>query len=300
MMLPRRKIIPYTPLKHKRYPRDKFPWRYQMTLCIAAVCQEQRSERIVIGTDWKAGTDIAAAENEDKLYWITDNIAVMIAGTITRAVDLKNTYSQYFSSLTEQPPKITAPNISDTLREPLTIYLEKRADEYTQSKIKLSYEKFLEAVGKKQIPKAVATEIFSELGKLELEAELIICLYTDDGAARVYRVDDSGLALCNNFVAIGSGSTIAEGALYQRKQESRMRVGTTLYNVYEAMKLGSISPTVGSEHTLSVLRRPRKGETVMSGMVDPSESTNRLLARTFKNYGPKPMRGMSLPKHAFE
>ena len=71
-----------------------------------------------------------------------------------------------------------------------------------------------------------------------------------------------------------------------------MRVGTTLYNLYEAMKLGSISPTVGSEHTLNVLRKPR--------MMEPSAATDRKLERTFKDYGPKPMRGMTLPRHAFD
>jgi len=275
-----------------------------MTLCIASVCQDRERDRIVIATDWKAGTDIAAAENEYKLYWINDNNAVMIAGTVTRAVDLKNTYAQYFLWMLRQVPPIgiKAENISDTLRRPLAMYHKKLADEYCYRTMKLSYKAFLDAVGKKQFPKSIATDTFSEIAKLELDSQLILCMFADDGTAFVYKVDDSGLELCNNFVAIGSGAIIAEGALYQRKQDFRMSVGTTLYNVYEAMELGSISPTVGEQHTLNLLRPPRmaRDETVKNTMVDTTKATDAKLAKTFKSFGPRKMKGMSLPKNAFE
>lgn len=270
-----------------------------MTLCIAAVCQDRGRDRIVIATDWKAGNDMAAAENEDKLYWITDNMPVMIAGTVTRAVDLKNTYAQWFMEHAE-PATIRVEKISDNLREPLAEFRRKLADEHLTCKFQLSHQGFLEAVGKRQIPESIASEAFSDLGKLDIESELIMCFFSNEGTAFVYKVDDHGLELCNNFAAIGSGSIIAEGALYQREQDYRDTVGTTLYNVYEAMKLGSISPTVGEEHTLNLLKAPsKKGETVKSTMADTSTATDRLLEKKFRKHGPKPMRGMSLPKGAF-
>lgn len=73
-----------------------------MTLCIAAACQDRGRPRLVIGTDWKVASGIATAEIQDKLFWITDNIPVLIAGTISRAVELKDTYRQYFQTLALQ------------------------------------------------------------------------------------------------------------------------------------------------------------------------------------------------------
>jgi len=272
-----------------------------MTLCIAAVCQQRNHGRIVIATDWKAGSEEFAAENEDKLYWITDDMPVMIAGCISRAVELKNTYAQHLVRVSQQNPSITVQpeDIADLMMRPLAIYRRKRANEYTYEKVKLSYKQFLESVGKNQIPRSVAVKIFAELETLDLDAEIIICLFGGDGTAFVYKVSDEGVELCNNFVAIGTGSRIAEGALYQRKQESRMQVGTTLYHVFEAMKLGAVSPTVGNEHTLNVLRPRNAQETVKDLMLETSNETDKKLGKTFARYGPKKMHGMSLPRKAW-
>jgi hypothetical protein len=77
-----------------------------------------------------------------------------------------------------------------------------------------------------------------------------------------------------------------------------MQVGTTLYHVFEAMKLGAISPTVGNEHTLNVLRPKSAQGTVRDLMLETSKETNKKLDRTFAKYGPKKIRGMSLPRKA--
>lgn len=272
-----------------------------MTLCIAAVCQRDR--RIVIATDWKAGTDEAAAENEDKLYWVTDSISVMIAGVISRAVELKDTYRQLFAWMNQQIPPViaTSDNISDMLKRGMANYRRKRADEYTHNKLALSHKAFLEAVGKSQVPRSVAVETFAEIAKLELECELIITFFDRDKNAFAYKVNDCGIELCNNFAAIGTGSTIAEATLYQRKQEARMRIATTVYNVFEAMELGSISPTVGAEHTINILRAPNtKSETVRSTMTEPTSDAYTVLEEAFKTFGPKKLKGLSLPRNPFE
>jgi hypothetical protein len=56
-----------------------------MTLCIAATCEDQdRKETcIVVSSDWKAEVgDVAAAEIQNKLYWMFDESwPTLIAGT---------------------------------------------------------------------------------------------------------------------------------------------------------------------------------------------------------------------------
>lgn len=47
-----------------------------MTLCVAAACQDRGKSRVIIGTDWKASIEIATADIQDKLYWVTDNVPV--------------------------------------------------------------------------------------------------------------------------------------------------------------------------------------------------------------------------------
>jgi hypothetical protein len=76
-----------------------------------------------------------------------------------------------------------------------------------------------------------------------------------------------------------------------------MPVGTTLYHVSEAMKLGAIAPTVGTEHTLSVLRPSNTSESVKDRMLETSWRTEAKLDRTFAKS--REMRGMSLPRHAW-
>ncbi len=66
-----------------------------MTLCVAAACKDNRRSRIVIATDWRAETPIASGDIQDKLYWIDNNIAVLIAGTVSRAIELRDTYRQF-------------------------------------------------------------------------------------------------------------------------------------------------------------------------------------------------------------
>lgn len=275
-----------------------------MTLCIAAGCQDRGAPRIVTATDWKIGTDIAAAETQDKLFWVDDNICALLAGEWSRATELFDCYRQYFKELKEKEPpvEITSYNIDDLIREPLQIYLEKRAQEHVAMKFGLSYRLFMEAVGKKQIPRPTAVETYSEiadLAKKAFECELIIATFVER-ESYIYRVDKNGIEPCDNFATIGSGATIAEGSLYQRQHELSSPIGPTIYRVFEAMKLGSIAPTVGTEHTINILYPPRKDATVRDMMDDLKDSTRKFLDRKFREYGPKPFKILPLPKDPFE
>lgn len=271
-----------------------------MTLCIAAACQEHGNPRIVVGTDWKAGIEIAAAENQEKFYWITENMAVMIAGDVARAIELKDAYRQYFQAITEMNPvvRITSLNIGDLVKKPIQSYMFKRADEHVVRKFGLDYNSFLDSVGQSRIPNPTAVGTFGEIARLDFGCELILVTFVE-GNAYIYKVTHL-VEPCDNFAAIGSGCLIAEGALYQRKHESSAPLGPTVYRVFEAMKLGSVAPTVGTEHTINVLYPPRKDETVQSQMADLKDSTLDFLERKFRDFGPRPFRRMKLPPHPFE
>jgi len=273
-----------------------------MTLCVAAICQDNGKDRVVIATDWKVSTVSATAEIQDKLYWITPEIPVLIAGTISRAVELKDTYKQYFESLSKKTPPvaITQSNVADVLKRPLALYKRKLTQEYISMRFGLDYKEFREATATKGIPQAVASDAYAEISRLDLDCDLIIVMFDKDKEAYIYRTDAEGmLHHCENFAAIGSGQTIAEGVLYQREHEARHPLGVTVYRVFEAMKLGSIASDVGKKHTLNVLHPPdREHKELWADGLTPT--AERFLARSFRKLGPKNFKRLSLPHGSFE
>ena len=292
-----RPIFDPRPIRRKSAP--SCAWREKVTLCIAAACRDRRRPRVVIATDWKVGIQTATAEIQDKLYWIDDNTPVLIAGTISRAIELKDTYQNYFARLSKKEPPLKASDLPDVMKRPLGIYKHKLANEYVSLRLGLTYKQFLEAAGKKQVPEAVSTEIFSEISRISLQCWLIVVVFVKK-EPYIYKIDDEGtLHSCDNFAAIGSGSTIAEGILYQREQESSMALGRTVYHVFEAMKLGSIATDVGEEHTINVLHPP--GDKRKDVAVDAlTEKAKLFLKRKFDKLGPKPFSNMPLPDGFFE
>lgn len=270
-----------------------------MTLCIAAACQHRGKPRVVIATDWKVSTMSATAEIQDKLYWINDNIPVLIAGTISRAVELKDTYQNYFERLSKKKPPLKGSDLPDVMKRPLGIYKQKLANEHVSIRLGLTYREFLYAIGKNQIPSSISTEVLNDISRISLQCQLIIMVFVGRDPF-IFRVDDDGtLHSFDNFAAIGSGGPIAEGVLYQREQESKMTLGRTIYHVFEAMKLGSIASDVGQEHTINVLYPPGEREKDVS--VDLlSEKAKQFLKRQFGKLGPKPFCNMPLPNGFFE
>jgi 20S proteasome alpha/beta subunit len=267
-----------------------------MTLCIAAICQDRGKSRIVVATDWKASIVEASAENQDKLRWVSDNIPMLLAGTVSRAIELQATYKQFFASLGERTPPLMPDdkNIGDLVRKPVAIFKAKLTNEYVSLNLGLPYKDFRESVGKGEIPDSVATDTYAEIKNIDLGCSVILPFFLKNDAY-IFRVGlNGGVEECDNFAAIGSGAPIAEGILFQREQEDNMTLGRTTYHLYEAMKLGSIASDVGQEHTLDVLYPPgEKGEEIVGERL--TEKAERFLQRKFKRLGPKKFANMPLP-----
>jgi 20S proteasome alpha/beta subunit len=267
-----------------------------MTLCVAAICTDNRKHRIVVATDWRASTGAAGAENQDKLRWITPNMPVLLAGTVSRAIELRDTYRQYFKHLSEQSPPVNISefNVMDVVKKPTALFKRKLVDEYTGLKFGLGYKEFRQAVANKEIPKSVATEAFTDIKSISLDCCLILPFFIGRDAY-IFKVDEDGsVEECDNFAAIGSGSDVAEGSLFQRQQEEYMTLGRTVYHVYEAMRLGSIASDVGQEHTIDVLYPPMEGKNDMVGETT-TKKADAFLAAKFKKLGPKKFVHMPLP-----
>lgn len=279
-----------------------------MTLCVAAACIENRRPRIVIATDWRAETSVASADTQDKLYWIDDNIPVLIAGTVSRAIELKDTYRQFLEErkkkedakpVDERTP-ITSSNLIDVFKTPLVIFKNKLANEHIGLKYGMTYKAFLSAVSRKEIPLTLAVEELNNIAKLDFDCCLILMMFIKKDTYILKVHSDGSLESCENFAAIGSGEDIASSVLFQREQEADDSKSRTIYCVYEAMRLGSIAPGVGEFFTLDVLYpQGEKAKTVYGEWLN--KKGQKFMGAHFKRRGPKPFTNFPrLPDNCLE
>lgn len=264
-----------------------------MTLCIAAACQDRGRPRIVISSDWRIENRSFGAEIQDKLYWMHDEWAVLIAGTVSSAVELVNTYGRYFTALEKKKIELSNTNISDYIKRPLTLQKNKIADAHVGKLLGITYKEFLQT-GKERLPKKRFTEIISDIEELELDCQLILCSFIDN-EAQIFKIGaDCSVELCEQFAAIGTGSDVAESVLFQRDHEGDLPMSHALYAVYEAASLGSKAPGVGQQHAIGVLLPPKKGGEIAYSRV--TEKGERFLKRKFYRYGPKQFYRLGLPE----
>jgi 20S proteasome alpha/beta subunit len=276
-------------------PKRRPPWRYRMTLCVAAACIENRKPRIVIATDWRAETSVASADTQDKLYWIDDNIPVLIAGTVSRAIELKDTYRQFLeerkkkedAKLEHERTPITRSNLIDVFKIPTVIFKNKLATEHIGLKYGMTYKAFLSAVARKEIPPTIAVRELNDIAKLDFDCCLILMMFVGKEPYILKVHSDGTLESCEHFAAIGSGEDIASSVLFQREQESDDSKSRTIYCVYEAMRLGAIAPGVGEFFTLDILYPQGEKEKTVHGEW-LNHKGQKFMQQQFKQRGPKP------------
>ncbi len=129
----------------KRSAPQVNPWSHRMALCIAAACQDRGKARIVISTDWRVGAAIATPDDEDKLYWINDNVPVLIAGTIHRGIELRDTITDYLDQYYRENPEpgsVTEYQVTNLIKRPVAMFKRQLAGEHTSLKFGLGYEEF--------------------------------------------------------------------------------------------------------------------------------------------------------------
>lgn len=285
-----------------KLPRDprQLPWRQRMTLCIAATCRdEKKNSCIVIASDFKAEVgDFAGAEIQQKLSWLYPaSWPVLVAGTASDGHDIIATFREKFNR-----KGITEANARDRIMATLLEHKRKFTEEYVKASTNVSFDYFRD--NKDKIDPAVWSKVWGNIGKIKSDFSLILCSF----AARVplmFQVDGDFSAMPleqlvvrdDNFLAIGTGSTIANSILCFRGQNEDMSLGDTVYNVFEAMRFArqSQAPSVGKVHAFSVLA-PRANGTIVAKRLR-GRGIDYLRKQYDDNFGPKPIpRNFSLIK----
>ena len=226
-----------------------------MTLFIAATCRKSPGHRIVMCADKRSEVDWAGGNVGWKIGFASDNWPVLLAGDESKAVDLINTCREMF----KDESVITYDNVFDKLNEASSAHKQKLCDRYVRQGWGISFERFL-TKGEVELTPEVRSRILHDISELKFDCDIIVlgftqkipCIFTIDSDGEVVRYE--------NFTAIGTGSLIAESVLFQREQQSTDTLDRTLYNIYEAARLGRIAPGVGETHDFIVLAPPTEEE----------------------------------------
>jgi hypothetical protein len=290
------------PFAKPRRELHRLPWRERMTLCVAAECKKPKRffSVVVFATDFQLEGEVGAAAISRKLAMTNhESHPIMFAGTATRAIALAQMISLTLGEFAPPLDKENKPAHWDSI---LSVAISRQkyliANEIVSSRFGLAYEEFLKN-GKAALPEEIHRETVNDIAKASLDCWLLVLGFSMDHPT-IYRTSPNGsVEICEHFGAIGSGYYIAEASLFQRKQSVENDLGTTIYNIYEAMKLGSIAPGVSDKFQIGVAEwdwfenpNPLNQGEVKISFLEPRYYD--YLASRFKQYGPRDVSSVKL------
>lgn len=261
-----------------------------MTLCIAAICEEEKHPKIVVCTDWRQESYLVHSETADKLRLLPHGWSALIADTANRDEELVALYEKDFMGISKFEFANDA-ELFAAMKKPAQQYKANLANEYISHMLGMSYAEFLKA---DNIPEEFVTKRLDEVSNIKLGAALILSGFVemqdyiskkkeknaylfvvedDEGHQDVVRTED-------NFAVIGSGRHVAVPALTQRELDSSQSLMETIYCVYEAKKLAEVVPGVGEHTSIDVFEASGKTWSISDKGYDHCK-------RLFRRLGPR-------------
>jgi hypothetical protein len=240
-------------------------------------------------------TEIAEAESIHKLEKIGHHWWVLLAGEdVSTARELIGLFRHHFKQKPNGPKGesveegLVEDDALEELRKPIERFWNSRRNHEARLLTGRDYEEFLKEQAK--FPERIQDAIFDVTAP---RTELLLIggvkdKYSGERRLRLYKATAGGVTLCENFGAIGSGSTIAEAALMQRKHSELWKLTPTLYAVYEAQYLGRIAPGVGSELHMNVFRHSKTLKST-AFVVPNNQVFYRHMKALYKKFGLKPI-----------
>jgi ATP-dependent protease HslVU (ClpYQ) peptidase subunit len=261
-----------------------------VTVCIAAVCQQDDKPRIVTCIDWNQETLIAQSETADKFRVLPKGWIALMAGTLSRAEDL---VAHYETKLRVTGTFEDDRDLFAAMKEPAFQHKHALADEYIKQLLGISYQEFLNNAN--TLPQEFVAEKLKDVSAIKLGAAVILAGFVkvaNQGTEKepterlpyLFVVDDQDghqdvVRVENEFAVIGSGSYVAIPALNQREQDSEKTLMETIYAVFEAKRLAEVVPGVGKMTSLEVIEPDRKWTLSQAGYDRCDE--------VFRQIGPK-------------
>lgn len=258
-----------------------------MTLCIAALAQERALMKpcVVLCFDYKVSNDLFSSESEYKLRVLSSELAALFCGSPGRAHELALLYEDYLSRTT-----LTRIGAAAQLREPLAMFKRRMAESYVQRRLGFSYQEFLDH-GPQWFGAEAYERRLQAIEDHDLRVELIIAGFVEEEAVLFHVNGANGeVEPCTNFSVIGAGGWTAIPALHAREQTPRTSLADTLYNAYEAKRLGEISPSVGSRTRIIVMKRGAADQGGLETQIRVVADGEKWLRGLYRRFAPKPIR----------
>jgi hypothetical protein len=280
-----------------------------MTICIAASTQVTMLNKetawvnanpaIVMCTDLQGSSDSSSAETLIKTEPLPYGFAALLSGPSSDSRELVEVIR---SVLEETPLSEDRPykNLR-LLRRAVAKYRRQCSEAHNGAALGISYRDF-RTNGKEQLPEDLYSALSWEIRNYRSGVEVLLVGFLkaevkipgiEPGFMHmpvIYKISEDRVWVCDHFGVIGSGTTIGESSLYHREHTTVNSLDRTLYNVYEAKRLGEKAPGVGRKTILSILRPPADDgvlpwEIIRQGGID-------LLESQFQRYGPQPVKDL--------
>ena|SRR5579862_8658893 len=267
-----------------------------MTLCIAALATVNREDSAaVVAFDSMVSTNIATAENTFKLERLGRRWWALFSGVVPAARELAGYYRTHFDSTDAEgvrlEDKLREDDAVGALKIPVERYYEDHRNHISRLLASLDFTQFLD--NRDKFPESVRNAIYhaSPLGAEFLFIGCVKDKYTERDRVRLFLESEGDITFCENFGVIGSGEPIAHAALMQRGHSESWELNQTVYAVYEAQRLGTIAPGVGTQMEIRVFRYSDLTKTLFFG--SPVEELTELLGGLYDRLGPKPLESES-------
>lgn len=258
-----------------------------MTLCIAAKCATKNNEpRFVLCADKRVEVGWAGADVAFKLAWAAVNWPALVAGDIAKAHDLLATFRGELRSAHEAHKN----TVFDKLNAAVSLHKKKLCERFVSQKLGISLERFL-TKGEHELTPEIRNRTLLQLEELNFDCEVMLAAFLGNGQPFLFSIAEDGeVTEHQNFAAIGTGSVIARSTLYYRQQNQYTTIEETLYNLFEASQLAKIAPGVGEITEFVIMLPPEKGKYEVSKFYRTNDHYRKLLQKTFKRIGPKPLK----------
>jgi 20S proteasome alpha/beta subunit len=220
-----------------------------MTLCIAVKCQDAGVPNVVCCFDSQVGNDYESSESVFKWDILGPGIAVMFAGLLDDSKDLIAAYRQH---LFKTP--ITSHNIKTELWAPMKNFLDKSECE----------SEFMEPGGK---------------------PELLVAAFVNQ-KPRLLTISEHGISSNSFYGCIGTGADSATAMLRWRKPDLDCPLDRAIYYAYEAKSFGEVSPHVGKQTYMLVLKPHDDLDLKVATVEDEGLG---VLQKLFDDIGPRPI-----------
>lgn len=253
-----------------------------MSVCIALRNPDLTSKEIVACCDWKTSTESVSAETAFKFRYLSMYWGALWAGNDEVVEEVLGLYQRDLPALEDDKPL-------EALRGPLRQWRRRLAEAYIHDRLSLTLDDFYRN-GKEWVDSGIRRDaqsgIATDYEQQKQKVQLILVGYVA-GSLSIYLVSHGEVYERADLAAIGTGYAVAEAAIYWRMDRDEARgLDQTIYSVYEAKRLSEMSPYVGNQTTLFVIRPGEQGRLFFESHKGSLDLKS--LEAKFKRFGPKP------------